>query len=41
VFLDNIPVDEPEHWLVTWAFEGEAFELLRSYAEEVRLFLLL
>jgi CRP-like cAMP-binding protein len=36
VFLDSIPVDEPEHWLVTWAFEGEAFDLLRSYAEEVR-----
>lgn len=35
MFLDSIPIDQPDHWLVTWGFEGEAFESLRSYAEEV------
>ncbi|MBI5961734.1 MAG: cyclic nucleotide-binding domain-containing protein [Chloroflexi bacterium] len=36
MFLDNMSVDEPNHWLVTWAYGGETFEMLRSYAEEVR-----
>jgi len=35
MFLDSIPIDQPDHWLVTWGFEGEAFESLRRYAEEV------
>ena len=36
MFLDSMPVDQPpEHWLVTWGFEGEEFEILRSYADEV------
>ncbi len=35
MFLDSMPLDQPEHWLVTWGFEGEAFDTLRSYAEEV------
>lgn len=35
MFLDSIPQEQPEHWLVTWGFEGEAFETLRSYAQEV------
>jgi CRP-like cAMP-binding protein len=36
MFLDNLPLDHAEHWLVTWGFEGEAFATLRSYAEEIR-----
>lgn len=35
MFLDSMRFEQPEHWLVTWGFEGEAFETLRSYAEEV------
>lgn len=36
MFLDSMPADQPpEHWLVTWGFEGEEFETLRSYADEV------
>lgn len=36
MFLDSMPVDQPpEHWLVTWGFEGEEFEILRSYADVV------
>jgi CRP-like cAMP-binding protein len=35
MFLDSLPVDQASHWLVTWGFEGEDFETLRSYAEEV------
>jgi CRP-like cAMP-binding protein len=35
MFLDSIPIDQPDHWLVTWGFEGEAFDTLRGYAEEV------
>jgi len=34
MLLDTI-IDQPDHWLVTWGFEGEAFEILRRYAEEV------
>lgn len=35
MLLDSIPVDQPNHWLVTWGFGGEAFEALRVYAEEI------
>lgn len=35
MFLDNLPLDHAEHWLVTWGFTGDAFDTLRSYAEEV------
>jgi len=35
MFLDSLPLDDAQHWLVTWGFEGEAFETLRSHAEEV------
>jgi CRP-like cAMP-binding protein len=34
--LDHLPVNEPDHWLVTWSYGGETFEMLRAYAEEVR-----
>jgi CRP-like cAMP-binding protein len=35
MFLDIFPIDQPDHWLVTWAFGGEDFEDLRTYADEV------
>ncbi|MBN1200551.1 MAG: cyclic nucleotide-binding domain-containing protein [Anaerolineae bacterium] len=35
MFLDSLPIDQAQHWLVTWGFEGDAFEALRAYAEEV------
>jgi CRP-like cAMP-binding protein len=35
MFLDMFPIDQPDHWLVTWGFAGEEFEALRAYAEEV------
>jgi CRP/FNR family transcriptional regulator, cyclic AMP receptor protein len=35
MLLDNLPLDDAEHWLVTWGFPGDAFEVLKSYAEEV------
>jgi signal-transduction protein with cAMP-binding, CBS, and nucleotidyltransferase domain len=35
MFLDSLPLDQVEHWLVTWGFEGEAFDTLKSYAEEI------
>jgi CRP-like cAMP-binding protein len=35
MFLDSLPVDRVEHWLVTWGFRGEAFETLKAHAEEV------
>ena len=35
MFLDTFPIDQPDHWLVTWGFAGEEFEVLRTYAEEV------
>ncbi len=35
MFLDSINVDQPDHWLVSWRFEGEEFEALKAYAEEV------
>ncbi|MBN1680715.1 MAG: cyclic nucleotide-binding domain-containing protein [Anaerolineae bacterium] len=35
MFLDSIPIDQANHWLVSWGFEGEEFEALRAYAEEV------
>ncbi len=35
MFLDSLPIDEADHWLVTWSFEGEAFEALRAHAQEV------
>jgi CRP/FNR family transcriptional regulator len=35
MFLDSINVDQPDHWLVTWAFGGDEFETLRKYADEV------
>jgi CRP-like cAMP-binding protein len=35
MFLDSLPTDQAAHWLVTWGFEGEAFEVLRAHSEEV------
>ena len=35
MFLDIFPIDQPDHWLVTWGFGGEDFEALRRYADEV------
>lgn len=35
MLLDDLPLDQAEHWLVTWGFQGEAFDTLLSYAEEV------
>lgn len=35
MFLDSLPTDQADHWLVTWGFEGEAFDRLRAHAEEV------
>lgn len=36
MFPNDLALDGPDHWLVTWTYGGEAFELLRPYAEEVR-----
>jgi CRP-like cAMP-binding protein len=35
MLLDSIPIDQAGHWLVTWGFQGEAFEALRAHADEV------
>lgn len=35
MFFDSLSMDQPEHWLVTWGFQGEAFETLKEYAEEM------
>jgi CRP-like cAMP-binding protein len=35
MFLDIFPIDQPNHWLVTWGFGGEDFDVLRTYADEV------
>jgi CRP-like cAMP-binding protein len=35
MFLDIFPIEQPDHWLVTWGFAGEEFEALRAYADEV------
>lgn len=35
MFLDSLSMDHPEHWLVTWGFQGETFDSLRQYAEEL------
>ncbi len=35
MLLDSLNMDQPDHWLVTWGFEGEQFAVLRSYAEEI------
>jgi CRP-like cAMP-binding protein len=36
MLLDRLPLDRPlEHWLVTWSLVGEAFDTLRTYADEV------
>ena len=35
MFLDAFPIDQPDHWLVTWGFAGEEFEALKAYAEQV------
>ena len=26
MFLDSINIEQPDHWLVSWQFEGEEFE---------------
>jgi len=35
MFQDIFPIDQPDHWLVTWGFAGEDFDVLRTYADEV------
>jgi CRP-like cAMP-binding protein len=35
MLLDDLPLEQAEHWLVTWGFKGEAFNTLKTYAEEV------
>jgi CRP-like cAMP-binding protein len=35
MFLDSLPLDTANHWLVTWSFQGEEFEVLRAHAEEL------
>ena len=35
MYLDELPLEQAEHWLVTWGFGGADFEALRAHAEEV------
>jgi len=35
MFLDSVHIDHPEHWLVSWNLDGQAYKDLRVYADEV------
>ena len=35
MFLDSLNIDQSDHWLVSWGFGGEEFEILKNYANQV------
>jgi CRP/FNR family cyclic AMP-dependent transcriptional regulator len=35
MFLDSINIDQPDHWLVSWGFGGEEFEVIKNYADKI------
>lgn len=34
--LNNLPIEQASHWLVTWRFDGDEFDALARHAQEVR-----